>query len=131
MKCPNCLSEVENGQEYCKSCGRKLTQSDNSDSRYYNENKHRESSRKNNETTIPSQYKPIGAWGYVGYQILFSIPVIGIILLIVFSLSDENINRRNFARSYFCVVLLVILLLVIFGTTIYGFLEEILKSLQV
>ena len=47
---------------------------------------------------VPSQYRPIGAWGYFGYQILFSIPIVGFILLIVFALSDENINRRNFAR---------------------------------
>lgn len=62
---------------------------------------------------VPEQYKPISAWGYVGYQILFSIPLVGFILLIVFSVSDTNINRRNFARSYFCVLLLSILIMVI------------------
>ncbi|MBR2743918.1 MAG: ABC transporter permease [Clostridia bacterium] len=62
---------------------------------------------------IPEQYKPISAWGYVGYQILFSIPLVGFILLIVFAVSDSNINRRNFARSYFCVLLLTILIVII------------------
>lgn len=33
---------------------------------------------------IPESYKPISMWGYFGYEILFSIPVIGLILLIVF-----------------------------------------------
>ena len=48
------------------------------------------------------KYKPVSAWGYFGYNLLFSIPVAGLVLLIIFSFSNKNINRRNFARSYFC-----------------------------
>ena len=62
---------------------------------------------------IPYQYKPLGAWAYFGYELLFSIPIIGFILLIVFALSDSNINRRNFARSYFCIFLLVAIITII------------------
>ena len=56
---------------------------------------------------LPNKYKPIGAWGYVGYNILFSIPVVGIICLIIFACSGSNINRRSYARSFFCVYILV------------------------
>ena len=66
-----------------------------------------------NYENIPENLKPISAWGYIGYQLLFSIPLVGFILLIVFSFDNSNINRRNFARSYFCVLLLAIILLVI------------------
>ena len=52
--------------------------------------------------TLPPQYRPLGAWAYFGYSLLFSIPIVGFILLIVFSCSSANINRRNFARSYWC-----------------------------
>ena len=55
------------------------------------------------------QFKPISAWGYVGYTILFAIPVLGFILLIVFALSSGNINRRNLARSYWCILLVVVI----------------------
>jgi hypothetical protein len=65
-----------------------------------------------NNRNIPYEYEPIGAWGYFGYQLLFSIPVVGFILLIVFSLSDSNINRRNFARSYFCSFALVVIVII-------------------
>ena len=58
----------------------------------------------------PKEYKPISAWGYVGYTILFAIPVLGLILLILFSLSGKNINRRNFARHYLCLILLAVVL---------------------
>ncbi|MGN0642222.1 MAG: hypothetical protein ACI4JJ_03675 [Huintestinicola sp.] len=67
------------------------------------------------ESMLPMQYKPLSPWAYFGYTILFSIPVVGLILLIVFSFSNDNINKRNFARSYFCVYALALILCLIFG----------------
>ena len=51
---------------------------------------------------LPEKYRPLGMWGYFGYTVLFSIPLIGFICTIVFSFNDASIARRNFARSYFC-----------------------------
>lgn len=49
-------------------------------------------------------------WGYFGYEILFSIPIVGFILLLVFSFGGtKNVNLRNFARSYFCLLILVVI----------------------
>lgn len=63
---------------------------------------------------IPEEYKPIGAWGYFGYQLLFSIPCVGFVLLCIFALGGtRNINLKNFARSYFIFFLLWIILFVI------------------
>lgn len=70
----------------------------------------------NNEPAnqIPRQYKPIGAWGYVGYNLLFSIPFIGFILVIIFAVGgSENINVRNYARSFLCVLLLAVILAIL------------------
>lgn len=74
---------------------------------------------------IPEEYRPISMWGYFGYQILFSIPCVGLILLIIFSFGGtKNVNLRNFARSYFCftivLVVLVFLFLVMGGTALTG-----------
>ena len=56
-----------------------------------------------NENYIPEEYTPISMWGYFGYSLLFSIPIVGLICIIVFSFGgSRNINLRNFARSYFC-----------------------------
>ena len=55
---------------------------------------------------LPPQYRPLSAWAYFGYTILFNLPLAGIVFLIIFSFDDENINRRSFARSYWCVLLL-------------------------
>ena len=67
-----------------------------------------------NENNIPFEYKPISMWGYFGYQILFSIPIIGFILLLVFSFGGtQNKNLKNYARSYFCFMILAIILVAI------------------
>lgn len=50
---------------------------------------------------LPYKYRPMSAWGYFGYSLLFLIPVAGFIFLLVFSLSNVNINRRCFARLSF------------------------------
>ncbi len=65
--------------------------------------------------SISPQYKPISAWGYIGYQILYSIPIIGFIFLIVNALGASNVNVKNFARSYFCIIMLVIIVFAILG----------------
>lgn len=62
--------------------------------------------------SIPEEYTPISMWGYFGYELLFSIPCVGFIFLIVFAISAKNVNLKNFARSYFC---FLIILLVICG----------------
>lgn len=70
----------------------------------------------NNQNNIPSEYKPISMWGYFGYQILFAIPIIGFILLLVFSFGGtRNINLRNYARSYFCLFIIVVVAIIFFS----------------
>jgi len=65
---------------------------------------------------IPSNLKPLSPWDYFGYQLLFAIPVIGIISLIVFAFNNDNINRRNYARSFFCTLILVIIMIAIISS---------------
>ncbi len=70
---------------------------------------------KENLKNIPLEYKPISMWGYFGYQILFALPIIGFIILLVFAFGEtNNINLKNYARSYFCYLILLVILIVIF-----------------
>ena len=76
--------------------------------------------------TVPYAYKPISAWGYFGWKLLFAIPLVGFVLLIIFSCGvSENKNLTNFARSYFCfllIVLIVVLVLLLFSAaTVFSF----------
>lgn len=62
---------------------------------------------------LPSKYKPLGAWAYFGYSILFAIPIVGFICLIVFACSGSNVVRRSYARSFFCGYLLIAIVFLI------------------
>jgi Ca2+/Na+ antiporter len=64
----------------------------------------------NIEYNGPEEYKPLGMWQYFGYQILYSIPIIGFIFLVIHSVSSKNINRRNYARSFFCVLIIALII---------------------
>lgn len=79
---------------------------------------------------LASQYRPLGAWAYFWYTVLFSIPIIGQISLIVFALDSSNINRRSFARSYFCGFIILVIAFLILGGTILGLLDRIIIYLE-
>ncbi|HHU54053.1 MAG TPA: hypothetical protein GXZ43_08295 [Clostridiaceae bacterium] len=81
--------------------------------------------RKFDEKSLPEKYKPISAFGYIGYGLLFSIPLIGLILAIVFAISDKKINRRNYARS----VIIVYIIVLATGVAVFFIFKEIIYSL--
>ena len=72
-------------------------------------------------------------WGYFGYQILFALPIIGFIALLVCAFGNKNYNVRNFARSYFCVLIIIAVLLILAAVFRFdtGFLSSILEKLPV
>ena len=71
---------------------------------------------------LPPAFKPLGAWAYFGYSLLFAIPLVGFIVLLVMALGGtENVNLRNYARSYFCAYLVCLLLTAIAVALILGF----------
>ena len=74
--------------------------------------------------------RSISSWGYVGYSILFIIPVIGFLLLIILSFS-KNTNVRSYARSYWCrLVLAIFLIAIFFGLSAMGFLGPYSREIQ-
>ena len=62
---------------------------------------------------IPEQYRPLSPWEYFGLTILFSLPLIGWIFLVIDAIGSYNINKRNFARSYFCIVVIILIIIAI------------------
>lgn len=76
-----------------------------------------------------NKYRPLSPWAYFGYQILFSIPFFGFIFLIFCSFSDVNINRRNFARSYFCIYILIFILILVCMFFFSEIFEQIMEIL--
>ena len=69
---------------------------------------------------LPEEYKPISMWGYFGYELLFSIPCVGFIVLLVFAFGgNKNINVRNFARSKFCYIIVLGAIIAIIALIIF------------
>lgn len=83
----------------------------------------------NNQPT--NEYRPMSAWGYIGYQILFAIPLVGIILIIIFALDNNYIARRNFARSIILAFMLVIFSFIVFGGVFVAAISSIINSIPV
>jgi hypothetical protein len=63
--------------------------------------------------------KPISAWGYLGYQLLWAIPVIGWLLWLGAALFSKNQNKKNFARSFFCAFVLALIVVVIMVALVF------------
>ena len=66
---------------------------------------------------LPEAYRPLSPWSYFGLGILYSLPLVGWIFLIVHAIVRTNLNRRNYARSYFCVYVLAIILIALLAVT--------------
>ena len=62
------------------------------------------------EKQLPKSYRPISGWGYFWRAVLYAIPVIGWLFLLINAIGSKNRNGRNFARSYFCALLIAIIL---------------------
>ncbi len=139
--CPVCGTVANSKAMFCKKCGHKF----DSEETYINSESgtvlledegyagHLSSSDRSYHTTcnadytelreitedqLPAKYRPLGAWAYFGWSLLFTCVPFGFIVAIVFAVGKtENVNLRNFARSMFCfLVVLVIILLLIFSS---------------
>ena len=61
------------------------------------------------EKHLPKSYRPISGWGYFWRSVFYAIPVLGWFFLLVNALGAKNRNGRNFARSYFCALLIALI----------------------
>ena len=148
MFCPKCGTEVSDDKAFCPECGNPLKsqaqqasgarqtagaqqasegqqtagaqQSWQATGAQNGARPHPQVQFQSDTVVLPDEYKPISMWGYFGYEILFSIPIVGFIVLIVMSINGKNQNVKNFARSYFCFTIIVLILLVILLVTAAG-----------
>lgn len=73
-----------------------------------------------NEDMLPEEYKPVSVGKYIGYSLLFSIPVVGFIMLLVTAFSGgTNKSLKNYARAmlvmYAIGIVLGIVLVILMG----------------
>lgn len=138
MICKNCGIEISDDSKFCIGCGIAIEQSVVEAAPVvaeplYQQPVYSEAPAKKEITIeeLPDHLKPVGAWGYFGLKLLFSIPIVGFVFLIVFSFSRGNLNRRSFARSYWCgalvaaaISVIVLLLLAVLGQSVIDVVDE-------
>lgn len=124
MKCTNCGAEIAPGNSFCVHCGATAPQQNNAQPQQtyaQPQQSYAQPQQSYATPSIPLEYRPISAWGYVGYMLLYAIPLIGFIVLLINALGASNVNVKSFARSYFCILLiyivLVILMIILFAVT--------------
>jgi len=141
MNCPNCNQPLTLGASFCSNCGASVKEDspafENPETAPVQSEPAPQSTvsyapQPAKENEIPRRYAPLKPWQYFWLQILFAIPIVGFVFLIVFSCSSANLNRRSFARSYWCwlivaliiaIVTLIVLLLLVhaFGVNLNAF----------
>ena len=105
MQCKRCNSPLTAEDRFCPTCGADVEPEMRQQAAVY---------PRSAQPVIPEQYQPLSPWAYFGLQLLYSIPIVGFIFLIIFSCKSDNINRRNFTRSYWCSLILVAVVAVVF-----------------
>jgi len=127
MICSYCGRENTPGSANCAACGSPLSQP--APVQYQPQYNMPYSAPR-----IPDEYKPLSPWAYFGYQLLFSIPLVGFILLIIFSCGgSSNINLKNYARSYWCALLvgfIISIVFVVFALVFGVAMEDVLYELM-
>lgn len=97
MICKKCGMENSEGSSFCRECGTPLLAE---------------------EETESSKEETVSIWVYLGYQILFLIPVIGLVALLFLALGGtDNKNIRNFAIAYLCKIFILTIILIIMFVT--------------
>jgi len=110
MFCQHCGTVMDASETVCTSCGTAVQQAVTY-------------AASAPAAKLPPENEPLSPWAYFGLQLLFSVPVVGFIFLIIFSCKRSNINRRNFALSYWCALLIVGSLIAVVAVLafLYGF----------
>lgn len=140
MNCPNCGTQNQNGDVFCAECGTKLMQET---MRYEVPVTPAPQSAPQPVSApvveqpvtprIPPEYKPLSPWAYLGWRLLYLIPFVGFVLLIVMSFAPRNKNLKNFTRSYWCAVLVVLaiaVVVVVLAVALGGGLSALTQYLQ-
>ena len=133
MHCIHCGAELPESAKFCTSCGARVVdcnsiyskKSDTETEQQYNylygiqlrdniyDYKYKDDQDEMTEDDIPEKFSPLRPWTYFWLRILFSLPIVGLIFLIIFSIDDSNINRCYYARSYWCVYIIIAIVAIV------------------
>lgn len=99
MNCPNCGAAMAENEQFCTACGTQKAAAP--------------AQKPLTKEELPGPFRILSPWAYFGLQLLYAIPVVGFIFLLIHTFSKGNLNRRSFARSYWCSLVLCLIVVVI------------------
>jgi len=76
-----------------------------------------------------SPYAVMSTGAYVGFSILFSLPLIGWLICLIVAFASKNLNRRNYARALLIFMLIGLVVGIIVGVSSYFLLHEAFQQL--
>ncbi len=139
MFCEHCGTQLPDGSTFCSSCGASMSNAQPVSQPiaptpvvYANPNPQVSyvAQPPIMANRIPVEYEPLSPWAYLGYTLLFAIPIVGLICMIVFACSSTgNINRKNFALSFIYLYVISFVLGIIMGIAGVAILEDIMGSM--
>lgn len=135
MFCKNCGAEIKNNGRFCPKCGQevKIISKEavvNSPNREIMEEIPRisvqdtQKSEQLQKSTMSEQnLAPVmSIWSYLGLFLLASIPIAGIIIIIIFAISSNNQNKTNYCRAIILGQVILFLIVVVFWSSLTGML---------
>ena len=137
--CSKCGNVCDDSTVFCDSCGHRFENGDQGNTQYnYNRNNQQNGYGTNNQYGQYNQYSQYGQYGYnqpfnsgyfgqqgetpisTGkcflYQLLFSLPFVGLIMVIIAAcggMGEKNTTLKNWARAYLIWQVIAIVLVII------------------
>ncbi len=130
MYCYKCGAQMPNDASFCTNCGNKYSNEKGGEQARLAEQQSvpRQAPRNTEQVRhvsqpvikykyrLPPENEPISPWAYYGLKIVFSLPIIGFVCLIILSFHN-NVNLKNYTRSYWCELIISLILIAILVAT--------------
>lgn len=118
-KCPRCGKELPASAVFCGGCGTNLATGAPAPV----------------ATAVPQDTTPLKTADYFLMMLLFSLPLVGLILMIVWSFSGStNVNRRNLSRAsliWYAISAVLSILLSVLLIAVFGYAAGALESSEI
>lgn len=136
-KCPSCGAEQPSKSVFCGECGAKMSDDPNGESlappvkeQFYD----RYGEAQRNYYSPPQadpQDVPLSMGDYLIMIIAFCVPIVGLVLMIVWSLSSTaNTNRKNFSRAMLIVTVIGFILSIIASIFFAGLIAAVWQEMS-
>lgn len=130
MFCNNCGAEIKNNGKFCPKCGQPVKQDTGERAGVSIEKAQQTTAdiqaQSSDVVTDPNMAPVMSVWSYLGLFLLSSIPIVGIIVLIVFAMGSNNRNKTNYCRAILLGQVIMVLIVVLFWSSFLGILGNLM-----